>query len=142
MSRLYNHILVPIDFTPKNDTALQVAQVLASREKARLTLAHVVEEIDETTGDDFLQFYEMLRSKAVARLATHARALRETGLEVDEYLVIGKPLVEILRYVHEQEVDLIVLGSHKIDIREERGHWGTLSYQLSVVCPCQALLVK
>ena len=44
--------------------------------------------------------------------------------------------------MQEQKVDLIVLGSHKIDIREVRGNWGTLSYQLSVVCPCQALLVK
>ena len=142
MSGIYRHILVPIDFTQKNEAAIKVAQELASREESRLTLAHVVEEIDDTTGEEFTQFYDMLLSKATARLATLSRGLRDTGLEVDEYLVVGKPLVEIVHYVQEQNVDLVVLGSHKIDIREGRGNWGTLSYQLSVVCPCQALLVK
>ena len=55
-----------------------------------------MEEIDDTTGEEFTQFYDMLLSKATARLATLSRGLRDTGLEVDEYLVVGKPLVEIV----------------------------------------------
>ena len=36
MSGIYRHILVPIDFTQKNEAAIKVAQELASREESRL----------------------------------------------------------------------------------------------------------
>lgn len=41
----FQHILVPLDFTPKNQEALDVARELAVADEARITLLHIVQSI-------------------------------------------------------------------------------------------------
>ncbi len=71
-----------------------------------------------------------------------AHRLEAEGLVVDQRIAIGKPLAEVIRGVAEMPVDLVVLSSHKVDFERGASSWGTLSYQLSVLCPCPVLLVK
>jgi nucleotide-binding universal stress UspA family protein len=44
------HILVPLDFTAKNQAALEIARELASQNKASVTLLHVIETIEKPSG--------------------------------------------------------------------------------------------
>ena len=140
MASLYQHILIPIDFTPKNQAAIKVAQGLAEGGQTRVTLAHVVHEIEGTETEEFQSFYDRLLLRARTQLEEYASLLRNTT--VVEHVVVGKPLVELVRFMNETNVDLVVLSSHRIDLQQGMQGWGTLSYQLSVVSPCQALLVK
>ena len=45
-------------------------------------------------------------------------------------------------YVMQNEVDLVVMSSHRVDLADAPRGWGTLSHQVSVLCPCAVLLIR
>ncbi len=61
---MFTHLLVPLDFTQKNEVAIRMASELAARDDAQVTLMHVVETIDNTESADFESFYQQLQQSA------------------------------------------------------------------------------
>ena len=139
---MFTHLLIPVDFTQKNDAAIQVATELAIRDAARVTLLHVIETIDNTESEEFANFYELLREKSTTQMASVAAPLEAAGIEVLQRIAFGKPLAEVVRESVDEPIDLVVVSSHKVEAARGASGWGTLSYQLSVLCPCPVLLVK
>ena len=45
-------------------------------------------------------------------------------------------------YVHQNEVDLIVMSSHRVGPNSRGGAWGTISYQVAALCTCAIMLMK
>jgi nucleotide-binding universal stress UspA family protein len=142
----FKHLLIPLDFTKKNLTALDVAFELASQNRARTTLLHVVERIPTAgSGDedpDLAAFYERLQARATTDLESMSQRFAEAGLEVEYKVWVGQRVPEIVRFVAERAVDLVVLSSHRIDPGHPVQSLATMSYQLSILCPCPVLLVK
>ena len=138
----FRHILVPLDFTEKNLAALNIAFDLAVMNHAVTTLLHVVEEIQGDQDAEVQQFYDRLRNRAEAELETLSQRFDEAGLIVERKVRIGKRLKEIVIDSVDRNVDLIVMSSHKPDFTNPLETWNTLSYQVSVLCPCPVLLVK
>ena len=138
----FRHILIPLDFTEKNLAALNIAFDLAAVNHAVTTLLHVVEEIQGDQDAEVQQFYDRLRNRAEAELETLSQRFDEAGLIVERKVRIGKRLKEIVIDSVERNVDLIVMSSHKPDLTNPLETWNTLSYQVSVLCPCPVLLVK
>ena len=68
--------------------------------------------------------------------------VNEAGLAVDRKIWYGKRAQEIVQYSMDQQVDLIVMSSHKIDAAQPVQSLGSLSYQVSLFCQCPVLLVK
>ena len=66
----FRHILVPLDFTAKNQAALEIALELASQNKASVTFLHVIETIENLQDAELTAFYTRLASRAEAELAT------------------------------------------------------------------------
>ena len=62
MPQRFQHILVPVDFTEKNEPALQIALDVALQNKSRVTLLHVIETIGES-DEEIERFYEPCRSE-------------------------------------------------------------------------------
>jgi nucleotide-binding universal stress UspA family protein len=138
----FRHILIPLDFTEKNLAALNIAFDIAAVNHAITTLLHVVEEIHGEQDAEVQQFYDRLRNRAEAELETLSQRFDEAGLIVERKVRIGKRLKEIVLDSVERNVDLIVMSSHKPDLTNPLETWNTLSYQVSVLCPCPVLLVK
>ena len=138
----FRHILIPLDFTEKNIAALNIAFELAAVNHAVTTLLHVVEEIQGDQDTEVQQFYDRLRNRAEAELETLSQRFYEAGLIVERKVRIGKRLKEIVTDSVDRNVDLIVMSSHKPDLTNPLETWNTLSYQVSVLCPCPVLLVK
>ena len=113
----YQHILVPVDFSPVSKRSINRAQELAELYQARLTLLHIVEEIPvgvtafgdvgaiylTPTGQD--QQVDIDRVK-LANLAKELNLDPAIKLEVVE----GYPNLSINTYAEENQVDLIVIG--------------------------------
>ena len=57
MLQRFQHILVPLDFTPKNQVALDIAFKLASQNRSSVTLLHAIETIDNVPQDELQPFY-------------------------------------------------------------------------------------
>jgi hypothetical protein len=102
----------------------------------------VIERIEYAEDAETKQFYAMLAAKARGKMEQLAQRFAAAKLKIDSRIVYGRRGPEIVRCALQTDVDLVVLSSHKIDMDEIAGGWATLSYQVSILCPCPVLLVK
>lgn len=142
MALNYNHILIPVDFTGRNQRALEVAQELADPGKTQVTLLHVIETIEYVADDEVAEFYKMLTQRARNRMEELGRQFSRKEIDVQGKVVIGKRSRGVVSYVVQHGVDLVVLSSHRVDPSEAPRGLGTLSHQVSILSPCDVLLVK
>ncbi len=139
----FRHLLIPLDFSRKNMAALDIAFEIAEVNAARVTLLHVIERIDEAAEDqESAAFYERLRQRADDELESRCQRFVEAGLSAEYKVRFGKRAEEIVKFVTERDVDLVVLSSHPIDPKEPVRSVATISYQVSIFAPCPVLLVK
>jgi len=138
----FRHIVVPVDFTAKNQAALDIAFELASQNSARVTLLHVIETIENVPREELKGFYEQLASRASTQLESRSQRFADAGIAVDWKIRYGKRPVEIVQDAHDRKADLIVMSSHRVDPTAAVQSLGTLSYQVSILCDCPVLLVK
>jgi nucleotide-binding universal stress UspA family protein len=142
MASLFKNILVPVDFTRKNNVALRFACNLAKQNHSSVTLLHVIETIDYVDDEEIATFYESMKKKAHANLATAAQRFHEAKIPVSEKVMMGKRGHGIVSYAMRKKIDLIVLSSHKLNLTQVQKSWATLSYQVSTLCQCPVMLVK
>lgn len=111
------NILFPTDFTPRAEDAFSHAVHLASQHDARIHVFNVVtpEEADQTNPMDYLP---LERSEGVLVLAAEDVDLPgapkpEASVEIIYRKMEGvSPAKEIIEYVAEHEIDLVVMGTH------------------------------
>jgi nucleotide-binding universal stress UspA family protein len=139
---MFAKILVPVDLTDTHQQAIEIAAQLASESGGQVTLLHVVEVIPGLWVDEERDFYDRLETAARDHLARLGRTLEERNLTRREEIIFGNRAEEIVRYAMEAGVDLIVLKSHRIDLKNPGAGWGTLSYKISILSQCPVLLVK
>lgn len=138
----FRHILIPLDFSEKNQAALDVGFELAVSNQARVTLLHVIETIDLPDDPEVEQFVNHLRQRADRELEFRAQRFADAKVTVDWKIRIGKRSQEIVAYEVEHDIDLIVLSSHPVDPQVPGGGLATLSYQVAILARCPVLLVK
>jgi len=139
---VFKKILVPIDLSGGGKWALATALELAQRSRARVTLIHVIHRLAGVQPGEFRDFYQRLLRMSDRKLKRAAGPFAAGDLSVRTEVCIGEPVTEIVRAAAKNDIDLIVMGSHTVDpTRPSRG-WGTISYRVSLLCPCPVLLVK
>ena len=112
----YKHILLAADFTDHGDTVAKKAKELANHNHAQLSIVHVVDNLPITDAayGPIIPFdgdlTQELMEAAKKRLQKIADML---GIaENNQWLELGSPKLEIVRIAEENDVDLIVVGSH------------------------------
>ncbi|HEV7785799.1 MAG TPA: universal stress protein [Thermoanaerobaculia bacterium] len=141
---MFRKILVPVDFTEKNEPALRTALEIAGRVEggSEVLLLHVIEAIEHLEEGEMADFYRSLETRATARLFTLQERFKAAGVAVRQELLIGKRAETIVRYAEDREMDLVILSSHKVDRDHPALGLGTLSYRIAIVVRCPVLLVK
>jgi len=139
---MFEKILVPVDLSGQNETALEHARELADHARGQVTLLHVIETIEDVPFEELEEFYQRLESRATEGLDRLAREIGAGGIAVHRQVVYGKRVREIVRFAADDGSDLIVLGSHPVDPNRPREGWITLSYQVAILAACPVLLVK
>ncbi len=112
-----NRILFPTDFSDDAVNALDYAASLAEQYGAELCLLHVVEDVVVPAyfGAQMSAGYFPAAELEEAARAELAKILAEgapAGVQVKRLLRRGAPYVEILAAAADEEVDLIVMGTH------------------------------
>lgn len=112
----YKHILLAVDFFENDGNVADKARDLADKCQAKLSIVHVVDSlpiVDAGYGMDIpynLDLTAELMASAKIRLARLAEKLAVN--EDNRWLEIGSPKLEIIKVAEQNQVDLIVVGSH------------------------------
>lgn len=106
----YQKILFPIDFSPQTDAAITYVAAMARQLNATVTLLSVVPPIWLGPGDK-PEFASELEKATKVRL-DQALTTSIPGLTMERAVRSGEPAEEIVRFVQEQGIDLVMMPTH------------------------------
>lgn len=142
LSLMYNSILIPVDLSSTNEYVLDTAQQLGTADRTHIQLLHVIETLHDEEPSEMDDFYEELREDAEEKMEAWAGKLAEKNFEVQSTIVYGERGPEVTRVAEEEDVDLVVMRSHKIDRDDPDSNIGSVSHQVAVFAPCSVYLVR
>src|SRR5262245_48940267 len=142
-----HRILVPTDFSKHSQNAIRYAAAFAEKFGAELHLLHVVQDLSVFVPDA-INVTPLVTPPVEQLLASVRTALdrliKDQSLQrfnVRTVAVEGAPFYEIIRYSKEQDIDLIIMGTH--------GHTGLVHVLMGSVAekvvrkaPCPVLTVR
>jgi len=133
----YRRILVPLDGSLHAESVLPIATKLAAAQRAEFVLAHVV-AVPELIGrglptaeDRSLEQAVIERNESVARhyldeirtRVQHPRFRVRTHLSRE-----GSPRDELLRFIHDEAIDLVVMSAHGMTGATDRALGSTAAH--------------
>lgn len=142
-----HRILVPTDFSKHSGNALTYAAAFAEKFGAELYLLHVVQDLAlfipeaVTAAPPIAPSLEQLTAAVREALDRTVKDYPLQGLTVHREVREGNPFYEIVRFAQENNIDLIIMGTH--------GHTGLVHVLLGSVAekvvrkaPCPVLTVR
>lgn len=139
-------ILVPTDFSEASEAALKYGRALAEAFDASLYVLHVMEDpfVFAPTSEGYVpppQFYEEMESATRDRLNKLLTDAERAKLRAQLVTKKGSPFVEIVRYAKDNDIDLIVMGTHG---RGAIAHMlmGSVAEKVVRKAPCPVLTVR
>jgi len=139
---MFRRILVPTDLTERSLRALDAAEKMCVHDVVHVTLLHVIETIEDSEFEEFESFYNSLKRRAQKKMEDMVKEYSGERMTVIREIIFGKRVREILKYAHENRIDLIILNSRKIDPQTATQGWSTISHKVSVLSHCPVLLIK
>jgi nucleotide-binding universal stress UspA family protein len=139
-------ILIPTDFSEPSDSAVKYARAFAEQFGAELHLLHVIEDpfLYAPTSEAYVvppHLLEEIQTAARDRLDRVLEPNERARFRAVMALKNGSPFVEIVRYARDQDVDLIVMGTHG---RGPIAHMllGSVAEKVVRKAPCPVLTVR
>ncbi len=140
---MFEKILVPTDLTENSRKALDIAAKMATGESpVKISLVHVIETIEDADDEEFKDFYDRLKKRAQKGMEKMADQFRNENVRIDQTILFGNRVREIVKFAHERKMDLIILSSHRIDEADVVGGWATISYRVGILSHCPVLMIK
>ena len=110
----YKKMLVAIDLTEEAPQVLNKAKAMSEAYSAELMLVHVVEPVGYAYGGDIpmdlTELQDQLDKAAREQLGAYGDQYGVSG--TNQVVTVGRPESEIHRLAKEQDVDLVIVGSH------------------------------
>ena len=111
---VYQHILIGLDLSPESQQVIDRVKFLFANSDTKISICHVLEPLAFTYGGDIpvdlSDVQTQLQEQATGRLAALAEQ-RNVSPE-DQHIILGHPAQEMHNMAKQDEVDLIVVGSH------------------------------
>jgi nucleotide-binding universal stress UspA family protein len=141
------NILLATDFSEPSAAALDYAKALATAFGARIHVLHVLEDLaaHAWTTEVYVAalpgVHEEMEKQGRERLDALFSAEDRTTYQARTELRTGSPFVEIIRYAREENIDLIVMGTHG---RGPIAHMllGSVAERVVRKAPCPVLTVR
>lgn len=111
---MYRRILVPTDGSEETGEAVEHAIDIAKQYGAEVHALYVVDRhgLPTTDVDMIEEFVEQAETEGAAAVKSVADAAEAAGVEAVTAVVGGHPSDEIIDYATDNDVDLIVMGTH------------------------------
>jgi nucleotide-binding universal stress UspA family protein len=142
----FKKILIPTDFSETGMLALDHAVFMARLMKAQLFLLHVVEVMSYVSGIDEpevviqdIATQEDLAQEKIEKLALQLS--KEHNVKVTPLISNGKPAKQISDAVKENDIDIIIMGTHGAHGFEEY-FLGSNAHKVVNLSPCPVITVQ
>jgi nucleotide-binding universal stress UspA family protein len=138
-------ILYPTDFSESSLEAMKYGVSFAKEYGARLILMHVVSENPEGLNLPRVSSEESVEHELIQEAERQLKVIlpleQRKDLSWEMATLRGNPANEIIRYAHENDVDLIIIGTHG---RSGFEHiiFGSTAEKVVRKAPCPVLSVK
>jgi len=110
----YNHILVGLDLSTESQQVMDRVKFLFANTDTKISLCHILEPLAFTYGGDIpvdlSDVQSQLQQQATERIASLGEQLNISA--DDQHIILGHLAQEMHRMAKEQDIDLIVVGSH------------------------------
>jgi nucleotide-binding universal stress UspA family protein len=143
---MINKILIPTDFSITSRHAFSFAVDLNKLFKARLYLAHVLQDFTEFSEYTLCatilpQLYLEFEQNASNKLEEMVSLLVPNDMHCDTYILHGIPFYEIIQFTRTEQIDLIVVGSHgRTGLKQVL--FGHTAEKIVKKAPCPVLSVR
>ena len=111
---VYKHILIGLDLSPESQQVVDRVKFLFSRGDTKISICHVLEPLAFTYGGDIpvdlSDVQAQLQQQATGRLEALAAQINVS--QEDQHIILGHPAQEMHNMAKENDIDLIVVGSH------------------------------
>jgi nucleotide-binding universal stress UspA family protein len=118
LSSIPTRILLPIDFSPSSQAALEMSADLAQHFHAELYLVHVIPMFPTTTIPDLIpesEFLEQARTDAEQHLTKCKEALLARGVKSTSSVEVGNDIAgNIMEVIDREHIDMVVISTHGI----------------------------
>lgn len=143
---MFKRILYPTDFSDVSKKALDYIKQLKESGGETIILLHVIDERQIRAIESFVsghadQLERDIMESNSQEMATIEKDLAQAGFHVESRLTVGNPLTEILRVEKEEDVSVIVVGSHGKTNLEEM-FLGSVSEKVARRCKKPILIIK
>lgn len=126
---MYDEILIPTDGSEGVLTALAHGVDLAGRYGARIHVLYVVDQRQFLGAQDDVQaeLKETLHTEGETAIAAAEAEIPKAEIETTTTIRVGVPHTDILDYVGEAGIDMIVMGTHGRTGRDRLSHLGSVT---------------
>jgi nucleotide-binding universal stress UspA family protein len=141
-----HRILIPVDFSPAGECALDHGAYLANAFRADLILLHIYEGThtypagwfnDQNLHPD----KALIQAKVTEKLGELSEDItKKYGVYVKNIITTGKPAAKIMETVKEHNIDLIVMGNHGASGFEEL-FMGSTAAKVVNLSPCPVITI-
>ena len=139
-------ILVPTDFSEPSTAALAYAKALAHALRASIHLLHVTQDptaqpwAEEAYPAALVEILEELKAQARKQLVAELSPSERKTYRSVVTVAVGVPFTRIIEYARNNEIDLIVMGTHG---RGAIAHMilGSVTERVVRFAPCAVLSV-
>jgi len=139
---MFKNILVPTDLSGKSSKALEIALNMAEKGDCKITFLHVIERIEDSDDAEFQSFYDKLATRARIKMKEMVKQYSVRKSEIDNEIIFGNRVGEIVDFAYKHAIDLIILSSHKLNKVDSVEGWATISYKVGILAPCPVMMVK
>jgi nucleotide-binding universal stress UspA family protein len=109
-------ILLPIDFSPSSEAALEAATGLAQQFQAGIHLVHIIPEIPDFNGSDFFPETAVLQERKETieeKLDARKEQLMLKGVNTSFSIETGNDIVgSLMRVIKRENADMVVISTH------------------------------
>lgn len=139
-------MLIPTDFSAPSRHAFTYAVELNRLFRARLYLVHVLQDFTEFSEYNLSptilpQLYLEFEQNATNKLEEMVGLVVPADMHCDTYILHGIPFYEVIQFARNEQIDLVVVGSHG---RTGLKHvlFGHTAEKIVKKAPCPVLSVR
>ena len=111
---VYKHILIGLDLSPESQQVIERVKFLFADSDTKISICHVLEPLAFTYGGDIpvdlSDVQAQLQQQATGRLEALSAQINVS--KEDQHIILGHPAQEMHNMAKENDIDLIVVGSH------------------------------